>query len=1146
MRFGRRRSSLAAVPIPTEPEPRRRNRLSKPPTANTAKAPTSATPSALSLQVPAQTKNGSTTDLALPSPISPVSDNGLRQRYLTESCASPKDSRSPVHSLENDSSWSVAYMVSQIEGNKTSVGAAEKVEPVPPALQEPAPITPLRPLKRTSILLRRISLQRSSSPIRTPSSERLAFLNAETTEPSILNDSLDHAAVNLMPPTRRSSFTPGTATRKCLSIEPEKQEHAAIEEVEEPAPSILESEVYDWQLPLPRAGGRSGTPSDMGYSQLGGLRHGSLQIVNGRASPAFSEASKVSRQLLAVQVPYRDVSSDYSDVGEESEPRPVSSGSLRTPTLADRRFFSWERGDDNAAPRMHPLQKVMVSQESEVKKDNKYTSLMADEYIAELGGSPFEQQRSASSIGTLRRSRSEGSLWAASSCTSVAFTPSTENQADDSSPVSPFEDSFSTSGSVIRRTSETPRGRRRSQLELAEEYEDRRCGSAMSWYSQVEPSMPVDEAYMSAVEFQLQMSPSRDGVEPLRAPDKSDSGYSSGNSLRSFQIAKRTPPPVENEAVSQISDPAAMKRRQPPSSWSSLKPSMFRSRKTSSDISSFATVQQDSMSFGSTPYVTNLVESDTEVETSKTVKARKKLIKKKRPLSQPPRPPPSQPSVVPTHFFERAEISQIPQEVQENLQVRPETLPELRQTYISPETVEKSPVDSRLDVSEPEISAPSPSPEPIEVKRPRSRSRPRSWFGRTKTDITPSRRSSGISQADAVAIIKDFCSDGAMLGKSHYDLNDHDSEAPLSRTPSFTSTISPPQRPMMDDETAAEVSRLRSRSFHERTAALLEGRPVFNDRGGIPGKHYRAASLVSDAPPITPAMLEKAYRTSSMQRQFSNGIDMAPPPPPHSPRPVDLDYGENEPVSSPPPPHAHSSRPIDANPDPWAAQAAAWKARRKSAVTALRRQTWDSRSYNHETVNHEPLYPDVPSRQQPDWTQCVSPEESFSDPRYVHNDDYQVSTPAETYHASYDDYYDAQDNSTSAYMTQSRGVSMERPTYHPATTPRRMSIPRRPVPSPSHGGTSQHHAHTYRTPSFDKQVASETRSPRSERSLPPPSFGRYSGTPATGYKGTKRIGGSAGTRFVHEQVESPRRGMALTARFGVDFGDVPIGIMSRG
>ena len=37
MRFGRRRSSLAAESVHTEPEPRRRNRLSKPPTANATK-----------------------------------------------------------------------------------------------------------------------------------------------------------------------------------------------------------------------------------------------------------------------------------------------------------------------------------------------------------------------------------------------------------------------------------------------------------------------------------------------------------------------------------------------------------------------------------------------------------------------------------------------------------------------------------------------------------------------------------------------------------------------------------------------------------------------------------------------------------------------------------------------------------------------------------------------------------------------------------------------------------------------------------------------------------------------------------------------------------------------------------------------------
>src|SRR2546423_10671595 len=134
---------------------------------------------------------------------------------------------------------------------------------------------------------------------------------------------------------------------------------------------------------------------------------------------------------------------------------------------------------------------------------------------------------------------------------------------------------------------------------------------------------------------------------------------------------------------------------------------------------------------------------------------------------------------------------------------------------------------------------------------------------------------------------------------------------------------------MMDDATAAELARLRSRTILEREGMLWTHRQTsFNDRAGTPCRSIRpSAAAGEDAPPLPPlpgrerVMQQEAQRADYQQpyletcaregqnraEQFSSDpyeSTAAPPPSrPPPPRPIDLEG------DTPPPPPSHSPRP---------------------------------------------------------------------------------------------------------------------------------------------------------------------------------------------------------------------------------------------
>lgn len=1125
MRFTRQRSNIATDVVQDEPEARRRNRLSKPLTSKIT-----TTVSTTNLQEPvSRTKNVSTVTLPARGPLSSHPSNaGLRQQIRSEVFDSDQDS--PNKSSKTDSTWSVAYMVSQIDNNSVQEADSSPEQP---------PVSPLKPKKRKSLILRRLSSRRSTGLTRSASNGRLNSLEHDAASASTHSSSFDRIVdAPSIPPTRRASFTPGTATRKPSRVYSEQNisEEKMVEE-QEPQNMVAE-DYFDWQPPRPPTmAGRAGTPADLDYSHLGSFRHGSLQIVNGRASPTFSEMSKSSRQLLSIPKPQRTLSSNYGDVDDEVNPEfpPPDMPSLPdSPSIhTDQMDFDWG-GNEQKPVRAHPLKNVMspeADSDSDAEGGQEEASVIAQEYMAELPPSPFSGRKSSSLTGSIRRTRSEAVLRHSSSISSLEeLVPPQDCLVTEPTP-SFTRRSPSPPGSVVWRSRDGHDGDRGRGMSYTvfEGGSHNPTGNTMSWYSATASQL---EEPQLAHGFPVQSAYAR--LQPPRAPEKSDSGYSSCNSLRSVQMTKTVSPTkkqaLQNASASTLNiqpqqvDPELHQLRQ--------RPPVLKSRKTEPQLSTVANLE-------SAPVLPTTVIAAPSGDASPTKPSKlRKRLQKKRPSSQPP----SKVSVSGTHSLDGESVPQVPTEARDNLRVRTQEVPELEQTYQSPHLLSNQPSISSIELQTVDIRFPSPAPEPTPtVKRSRSLSRPRSWIGRAKEERRDSKRDSGISQVDAMGIINAFGTVASSLGGSPYDVAHANVVSEQTMNPYNISTIAPRPRQMMDDKAATELSRLRSRATQERDGATANRRSSFNDRGGIPGRNLRPASFASDAPPITAEMLQKAYRTSSEQRQPSLSHVSAPPPPPHSPRPSYIEYDQaSSPISVAPPPPSHSRRPVDVSSDPWAARAAAWRAGKYTGDPT------DGYDYNDffQNGSEEPLYPEIPPRQY-QHRRSVG-RRSYAEyipSRRDKQENFEVygqSGHAEDLRADYDNQQWNEPNS--AYERQSWRNSMTQ--HYGQFQGSNEALRSRPLPAPGPAGSSSRPARPYSNASSIRSHASslveELYPSDLERPHPPPQFGRYSGGLSFDYVPGKGFGGSAGARSVSGVAEAPRREVPLRASFGIDLGDVPV------
>lgn len=956
--FGKRKSfTQPSHPQDEVKQVRRRNRLSKPLTNKSS--------AALSYESTSQPRgqDATPTESVQSVPLSPHPYNPAL-RHQIKSDVFSDDTPASEQASKSTSSLSVAQTSSHFD-----IGSLPKDDP------HEASTASQKPRKSKSIILRRISARNASNLSQIASKEKISLAKDDSPSPVTPNSSADCIVVlpGGPPPTRRSSFTPGTATRivsaKAKQDVPTKRQ-SIIREAEER--SLIDMDDLDWRRPPPpRTGERAGTPAELGYSHLGGFRVGSLQVMNGRASPALSEMSKVSRHLLFVPKRPRDISSEYGDADDQvaqpfadfqqhDQPIGPSAGPLNN---TDRHTVdtNWDEIDSRT--------KIPLDLEAD------QASLIAKEYMSELPVSPFSDTKTGSLFGSIRRRSSYDSLQRSPSLRSHQRSPSSDSyRGRETSSISSLDRSPSAS-SVIRKPT--------LSMALAGEgpEENKLLGNdhahqpPMGLYPLTNNGFQKQDLLEPVVDMPVQNKSA--GAEAPRLMEKSDSGYSSSYSVQAFQVNPRLPPsltPTVKVDYCHTEEKHFRPNSLEPKSQLQQRQSILKKRNTLQILPTFGDLHPvinppKPLSPVSGPVATQVA----------PVKMRKRL-QKKRPQSQPP------PKIAVTRVtsLEVDSIPVIPVDVQENLRIRAQEVPELDHTY---SRLNKHPSTSTMNLVINDIRFPSPGPEPsLEPKRSRSRSRPRSWIGRSRDESFKSKPPE-LTPANAMAIINDFGTVVNSLGTSPYDLAHENLRSRQTTNPHNISTIAPRPRSMMDDDTALQLlqSRRRSMQDHERVPAR---RGSFNDRGGIPGKNLRPASFISDAPPITPEMLQTVYRTSSLQRPASVIADAdAPLPPPHSPSPAYVDYHEANssivrlstavspgpppdyapppipPEDCPPPPPSHSPRPRDINTDPWSAQAAAWKARRQSAGLAL--TAYSSPPSNADAPRQsmdEPLYPDIPPR----------------------------------------------------------------------------------------------------------------------------------------------------------------------------------------
>ena len=1168
MVFGRRKSSNNVETQQEEvaaQEARRRNRLSKPLTNKSTSNLV-----LLALQDSnVSTRNASSEVVAEPeSP--PISETEKRQQikaHLFDSLDEPEKKVSRA-------SWSgVAALVNRFESSQAPSNSSQTS-----LVSSPKPKASATSLfsSRRSSSAKRPGLRNASSAGRVPTLYDLPTNSSSA--------SFDRTPERTFPTTRRASFQPGVATRKISAVdiiqeqnESTKQDEAVDDMIEEEATedsdvlSFSEGDDEEWFPPPPEA--RSETPQFLDYTHLGGLHLGSLQVTNGRASPSASVAtSMASRQLLTQIALRRNASSEYGDSEDDDGPPLILRVNPRTSSSHSRQV-SWYSQRPSKLQQVESFERPTNTVQQAPAVD--VAAEMAAEYIADLPTGPYAMRRRDSEASSRQEQVREivpfANLRTSASRHSLRKSQSLETTSHRSS--SPVSSVHSSTGSVLRTTT------KRTEIE-DELFDDETLGLAHttpesehlsdkasvdsfhSWRSPAKPEFARSEAFESAIEFQHYLSPQKsprrasppqwevahgasvEGAPPrLELPGgmvQSDSGYSSNNSVRSSSGERKS-----TMQHSRSQSPLKTEQTAQPEQAQSTRPAgklhkpILKTGKTAPAVPSFSelrpTLPRSEVSMSS-----DLPKIETEKpKTRKKLQKRNVFGKKKK----------QELYIQSVASFDDRTIPAIPLTVQANLQIRTQQVPELEKTYKTMHHVRNQASMSTMNLPNVEMRFPSPEPDP---EAPPPKTRRISWLPGSREEKSIRRKSvtqhdSMISEHAAKAIINGLGSDNYLLEGNPYDLA-HDSNPTTRKTGQLRKPLkapTQPQRPrsMFDDKTATEIARLRSSSIRERDD-WNSRKSSFNDRGGIPGKNLRPASICSDAPPVPPLP-----RTKVLSQRPPEPSNAPPPPPPHSPRPPYIEmHADPEEVELAPAPPSHSPQPMDVTEvvDPCAAQAAAWKARRNDADQTMRRMSFHEdqpQTYHHNAQSEEPLYPEIPVRE--------------------YHSEYEAQTSYFYHTGSHDDY------SYSLAHESSEPQNQYQPYIADTNRPqlRKPRIMRKPVPQPISQGQSYDTTYTSVSGRPLPAPASPRRSPapsiRSAASSlaedlhpelddeansphPQPEFGRYSGGLQYGYERQKGFGGSAGTRSVSGKADVAHKGVQLREGWGVDLGDVPvIGVMQR-
>lgn len=701
---------------------------------------------------------------------------------------------------------------------------------------------------------------------------------------------------------RRSLLTPGIATRIPLDIlrKPPPPDHLLTQadrdyyfnpQYPESSPlSQLESldlAEEEWIPPVRR----TETPCELDYSHLGGLKLGTLRIMNGCASPAPSDLTPGTTPGINRRRSSPDLKKD-EDYFTASEGHASGDEALYT----NNDSFRPAKGDNIGMSTSRA--KLIVPRTPRSGSPLKYER--REEGFFEVGGSmDVSLQPPPSTSNPL--ALFEFPSWSPDRASYIAHEYMSELP---DSPFS-FENTPAHESSTLEATSKN--------TEFDDElFEDEGIvTSPLETYDILRTETASCNSNLRRGQEIYYQDASQSPDSPAKTTlSKADSGYSSTSSLRSVRNgwASKSQEVKDSIAIESTIEPRASPAEilkgpgaevvrpgvtlSKPATRAALptRPSILVKPKpaTAPAITTVSTFR------GSSETVATL--SSTKSMPTEGEYGQKKL-RKPRPLSQPV--PAKYITVQGYRELSQSHIPPIPSEVAAKHAARLQEFPVLEHTYPSLHHTRSNSTCSSILPQIVPIRFPSPGPNalngrtlpnlPVKESKKTGNTAPRHPPHRDYSTIKPSKaeRRSSCQRAPGqcglvttMATIADFGTVTESLGRGPYDAARSVLPAKLPKgadnrhlsLPHNISSTMPRARSMtgMDAVAAAELARLRSKTIVERDSlSWAEKQKLFNDRGGIPGKHIRPSNLVLDAPPVPSPPTAEEVEQKELQRPSS-------------------------------------------------------------------------------------------------------------------------------------------------------------------------------------------------------------------------------------------------------------------------------------
>jgi len=731
-----------------------------------------------------------------------------------------------------------------------------------------------------------------------------------------------HVDAVASPIRRRSLYTPGLATRAPEDIlrkppPPQRVQSEADRDYyynpnhseSSPLAALASLDLaYPPRLSSPVQ--RASTPSDSDYAHLGGLRLGTLRIMNGTSSPVprldspaaspnsrvqedyFTSADERHNDDASLTHPLRDFHRRSREV-DDKNPRfsEIYTGNAERVGRVPRTLNDGDGIRRNGSPLKHQTDHSSVSEDREQTNNSlrqprpaplielngsDYTTKVAEDYMAELPDSPFAVPRSFSTpVQSLQPT-------------------SKANEFEDRL----FDEEESKAVSIMDRPRPRTHKRIRSNIESRDQT-----------FARVDK--PVNPGAANASDRPDLLAPTDGYASSNSDLAKGDSGYSS---CESTKPSKRKPVPIREEdaplrpalrsslkASAIPAGPREMTQRTtssslppPPRPWMLTEPNAMLENGTPSSSA------QDS--FDTVPTV-----ASTSSSASRDSALPRKL-KKLRPLSL---PPPVNSIVVQSYReIDQSKIPPVTPEVASRHEERLRNFPSLEHTFPSSHHTDLRESPSSPDLVFVPIRFPSPNHAPkddyftgvfeMEEDAPRVDSHQQSSGSSKHTSQSsrpgPEHHLSQVRQSEEFSIA-DFGDVRASLGGSAYDVardtigaNPRASRNSTQVNSHQVTTARPRIKTSMTEAQAAEFARMRSHHRSQSLSRLELASLGLVSESGPEGKQ-RPISMLVNNPPSRPAPIPHSTDTRvGYQTPVSSLLENPPtrpaPLPPSRGRPI--------------------------------------------------------------------------------------------------------------------------------------------------------------------------------------------------------------------------------------------------------------------